>query len=97
VRVRVRVRVREKVRERIRVRARERVRESENKSECKRKGQGRGEGESQRQYEGVAGEVRVCVPTGMYMASIMTASGSSMQSILFHNSTIGVALWKEEN
>ena len=36
------------------------------------------------------------VPTGMYMASIMTASGSSMQSILFHNSTIGVALWKEE-
>lgn len=26
----------------------------------------------------------------------MTASGSSMQSILFHNSTIGVALWKEE-
>ena len=36
------------------------------------------------------------VPTGIYMASIMTASGSSMQSILFHNSTIGVALRREE-
>ena len=35
------------------------------------------------------------VPTGMYMASIMTDSGSSMQSILFHNSTMGVELIQE--
>jgi hypothetical protein len=67
-----------------------RGRESENKGESKSKGQGRSQG--QVQYEGVACEVRVCVPTGIYIASIMTASGSSMQSILFHNSTIGVAL-----
>ena len=35
------------------------------------------------------------VPTGMYMASIITDSGSSMQSILFHSSTMGVELVKE--
>ena len=70
----------------------------------KSEGQGEGEFESKNkgedqykdQYEDLADRWGVYVPTGMYMASIMTASGSSMQSILFHNSTIGVALRRKE-